>query len=43
MKLISKNKLLFTKSTSLDLLELQGGTSAEKDTINVKLSCKFKK
>ena len=29
---------MFTKSTSLDLLELQGGTAAEKDTINVKVT-----
>ena len=35
---ITVNKLLFTKSTSLDLLELQGGTAAEKDTINVKVT-----
>ena len=30
--------MLFTKTTSLDLLELQGGSPAEKDTINVKVT-----
>lgn len=35
---ITVNKLLFTKTTSLDLLELQGGSPAEKDTINVKVT-----
>ena len=35
---ITVNKILLTKTVSLDLLELQGGTPVEEETINVKVT-----
>lgn len=35
---ITVNKILLTKTVSLDLLELQGGTPIDSDTINVKVT-----
>ena len=35
---ITVNKLMITKTVSIDLLELQGGTPLEVDTINVKVT-----
>ena len=35
---ITVNKILLTKTVTLDLLELQGGTPSEEETINVKVT-----